>query len=410
MSDDLSPQRLAAAREAVRAVARRTPMLGGPDVERALGAGVLLKAESLQRTGSFKLRGAAAFLAGMRPGAVRGVVAGSAGNHAIALAYAAAVAGVPCEVVVPHGAALSKIGPAREHGATVVEHGEVVELAIAEARRRADERGWRFVHPFDDPLVIAGQASLGSEILDEVDDLAMVIVPVGGGGLASGVAVALAQARPGVQVIGVQAAACAAVVRRLGGVASDAPAPSPTIADGIAIKEPSERTLELMGRHLSGMVTVDEHEIADAISLVLREHRLLVEGAGAVAVAAVLSGTVVPARDGATVAILSGGNVDPGPLLSVIRRHETRSGRRLVLLTRLPDRPSALAELLRLVGDVVANVIEVDHRRDGIGLDIQQSGVELVLETRGREHAADVLGRIAAAGYPLANVDPPPAG
>ena len=392
VSDDLSPQRLAAAREAVRAVARRTPMLGGPDVERALGAGVLLKAESLQRTGSFKLRGAAAFLAGMGRGATRGVVAGSAGNHAIALAYAAAVAGVPCEVVVPRGAALSKIGPAREHGATVVEHGEDVELAIAEARRRADAEGWRFVHPFDDPLVIAGQASLGAEILDDVPDLGMVIVPVGGGGLASGVAVALAQARPGVRVIGVRAAT------------------SPTIADGIAVKEPSERTLELMDRHLADMVTVEEHQIADAISLVLREHRLLVEGAGAVSVAALLSGAVTPARDGATVAILSGGNVDPGPLLSVIRRHETRSGRRLVLLTRLPDRPSALAELLSLVGEVGANVIEIDHRRDGIGLDIQQSGVELVLETRGREHASDVLARITAAGYPLANVDPPPAG
>jgi threonine dehydratase len=391
---------VAAARPAVQAVARRTPVLSSRTISDRAGGTVVLKAENLQRTGSFKIRGAAAKLAALGDdGCAQGVVAASAGNHGQSLAAAARVRGVACEVFVPADASLSKIEAARGQGATVHVGGESVDECLAVAKQRARDGGLAFVHPFDDPDIVAGQGSLALELLEEVPDLARVVVPVGGGGLCSGVAVALKAAKPDVQVIGVQVAACAPYPESL---RRGEPVPATsvlTIADGIAVKRPGDLTLDLLSRYADDVVVVEEDATAEAMVVLMERCKLVVEGAGAVGVAALLGGQVRAAPEGTTVAVLSGGNVDPGLLALVARRHESEAGRRLVLLTRLPDRPGALARMLALVADTGANIVDVAHVREGIDLHVRETGVELVLETRGHDHAAAVTSALADAGY-----------
>ena len=243
------------------------------------------------------------------------------------------------------------------------------------------------MHPFDDPDVVAGQGSVGLELLDQVEDLARVVVPVGGGGLASGIAIAVKSARPEVEVVGVQAAACAPYPESL---RRGEPVPvdrSLTIADGIAVKRPGELTLGLLGRWLDGMAVVAEEETAEAMVLLMERCKLVVEGAGAVSSPRCSAARWRPRRAGTTVALLSGGNVDAGLLATIARRHETEAGRRLVLLTRLPDRPGSLHRLLGLLAETGANVVDVAHVREGLDLHVRETAVELVLETRGRDHA-----------------------
>ena len=387
------------ARPAVERVARRTPVLPSQTLSERAGGTVLLKAESLQRTGSFKIRGTAAKLAALGDDAAGGVVCGSAGNHAQALAAAARAAGVPCDVIMPVGAPIAKAEGAEALGATVLLEGADVEESLVLARERAAARGMTFVHPFDDPEVIAGQGTLGLELLEDVPDLARVIVPVGGGGLVGGIAVAVKAVRPQVEVVGVQVEGFAAVAASLeAGHAVDVD-PALSIADGIAVKRPGELTLELIGRHVDGMASVAEDDVAEAMVLLLEKAKLVVEGAGAVGVAALLDELVEPAPTGSTVVVLSGGNVDAGLLASVARRHETEVGRRLALLTRMPDRPGNLARLLDLVARAGANLVEVQHVREGIDLHVRETAVQVVLETRGPGHADAVLAAIAAAGY-----------
>ncbi len=387
------------ARPAVERVARRTPVLPSQTLSERAGGTVLLKAESLQRTGSFKIRGTAATLAALGDDAAGGVVCGSAGNHAQALAAAARAAGVPCDVIMQAGAPIAKAEGAEALGATVLLEGADVEESLVLARERAAARGMTFVHPFDDPEVIAGQGTLGLELLEDVPDLARVIVPVGGGGLVGGIAVAVKAVRPQVEVVGVQVEGFAAVAASLeAGHAVDVD-PALSIADGIAVKRPGELTLELIGRHVDGMASVAEDDVAEAMVLLLEKAKLVVEGAGAVGVAALLDELVEPAPTGSTVVVLSGGNVDAGLLASVARRHETEVGRRLALLTRMPDRPGNLARLLDLVARAGANLVEVQHVREGIDLHVRETAVQVVLETRGPGHADAVLAAIAAAGY-----------
>ncbi len=387
------------AREAVCDVVRRTPVLPSQTLSERCGGQIAVKAENLQRTGSFKLRGALSKLAALGAGCERGVVAGSAGNHAWALADAARTRGVPCEVFMPHQAPIAKVEGCEALGAVVRLVGDSVVDCFAAAKERAEEGGLAFVHPFDDPDVVAGQGTLGLELLEDVEDLAKVVVPVGGGGLASGVAIAVKSARPEVEVVGVQADACAAFaesLRRGEPVAVDS---ALTIADGIAVKRPGELTLALVRRWLDDVVAVGEDEIAEAMVLLMERSKLVVEGAGAVGVAALLGGLVAPAPSGTTVVVLSGGNVDPGLLAGVARRHETQVGRRLVVFTRLPDRPGSLARLLACVAGAGANILDVEHVREGVDLHVRETAIQLVLETRGREHAEDVLAAIAGDGY-----------
>jgi threonine dehydratase len=396
----VTPEDVLAARPAVDAFARRTPVLSSRTISERAGGTVALKAENLQRTGSFKVRGAAAKLAALGDeGCARGVVCASAGNHAQAVAAAARDRGVPCDVYVPTDAPLSKVEAAEGQGAIVHIGGDSVDECVELARARAREDGLAFVHPFDDPVVVAGQGSLGLELLEQVDDLAKVVIPVGGGGLCSGTAIAVKAARPDVEIVGVQVDACAAYPESL---RQGMPVPADatlTIADGIAVKRPGELTFELLRAWTDGIVTVGEDETAEAMVLLMERGKLVVEGAGAVGVAALLGGQVRPAERGPTVAVLSGGNVDAGLLAAVARRHETEAGRRLVLLTRVADRPGNLAQLLECVADTGANIVDVAHVREGLDLHVRETAIELVLETRGREHADRVVAALRDHGY-----------
>jgi threonine dehydratase len=387
------------ARAAVGDVARRTPLLASATLTERCGGEVVLKAESLQRTGSFKLRGALNKLSALGDGCANGVVCGSAGNHAWALSHAARARGVPCEVFMPAEAPLGKIDGCRDLGATVHLGGRTVEDALAAARERAAEAGMAFVHPFDDPDVVAGQGTLGLELLDDVEDLAKVVVPVGGGGLASGVALAVKARRPDVEVVGVQVDTVAAFPESLRRGAPVEVPPGLTIADGIAVKRPGELTLALVERWVDDVVVVHEDDVAEAMVLCLEKAKLVVEGGGAVGVAALLHGAVTPAARGTTVVVLSGGNVDAGLLASVARRQESEAGRRLVLFTRVPDRPGSLARLLDLVGKAGGNLVDVEHIREGVDLHVRETAVQLVVETRSREHAEEVLEHVRDAGY-----------
>ncbi len=385
-------------------VARHTPVLASATLSDRCGATVLLKAESLQRTGSFKIRGALNKLAALGEGCARGVVCGSAGNHAQALAFAARARGVPCEVFMPAGASIAKAEATAELGATVRFVGASVDDCVIAARERAAASGLAFVHPFDDPDVVAGQGTLGLELLDDVPDLAKVVVPLGGGGLASGIAVAVKSARPQVEVVGVQAETVASFpASLLAGEPREVPA-ALTIADGIAVKRPGGLTLGLVAQWVDDVCLVEEDDVAEAIVLLMEKAKLVVEGAGAAGVAALLAGATDAAADGATVVVLSGGNIDAGLLATVARRHETEAGRRMVVLTRVPDRPGALAGLLQCVAGAGANIVDVEHLREGLDLHVRETAVHLVMETRGKDHAADVLRAIARDGYDAALV------
>jgi len=388
---------LTAARAAVSGEVVRTPTIGCPGLSELLGCEVALKAECLQTTGSFKLRGALSRVAALGSRAERGLVTASAGNHARAVAQAARLRGVACQVVMPRDAPVSKVLAAEALGARVLLEGASVDDTFAQARRLAEETGAEFVHPFDDVDVIAGQATLGLELLEDVPDLARVVVPVGGGGLASGIGIALRRAGRDVKLVGVQAAACAPYAAALGGVA-DAPASGMTIADGVAVKRPGELTLPLLRELLDELLTVDDERIADAMVYLAEHAKLVAEGAGAVAVAALMSARVEPCA-GTTVAIVSGGNVDSGLLASLLLRHETEEGRRVRIFTRVPDRPGGLAELLGLIASARANVVSVEHLREAVPLHVRETGVELTLETRGPGHTEEVMGVLAAGGY-----------
>jgi threonine dehydratase len=387
------------AAQAGAGVVRQTPVLTSATLTERSGAAVALKAENLQRTGSFKVRGALAKLGALRDGEVRVVVTGSAGNHAQAVAYAARARGLCCEVFMPESAPLAKIEGAKLLGANVHLVGITVAESLAAARERADAEGLAFVHPFDDPDVIAGQGSLGLELLEQVPDLNRVIVPIGGGGLASGVAIALKLAKPGIEVVGVQVETCAPFPGSLEAGRPVAVSSALTIADGIAVKRPGTVTLPLVKHWVDQLVVVPEDDVAEAMVFLLERAKLVVEGAGAVGVAALLGKRVPITGEGTTVVVLSGGNVDAGLLAEVVRRHESQLGRRLVLLACLPDRPGSLAQLLALVGRHRANLLDVEHIREGFDLHVRESAVQLVLETRGPAHAAEVTAAVRDAGY-----------
>ena len=405
-ADAIDLDAIDAARRAGRSVVRRTPVVSSSALSDVAGHRVALKVESLQRTGAFKIRGAINKLAMLGADARHGVTAGSAGNHAQALALAADEHGVRCEIFVPTGAPVSKIAACEGYGAVVHEVGDTVEDAVVASRRRAESGGLVFCHPFDDAAVIAGQGTLGLELFDDIEQLDTVVVPVGGGGLASGVAIALKTRRSDLRVIGVQAERCAPYTGRPpaanGSVA--------TLADGIAVKSPGALTGPLVERWLDEIVTVDEDTIADAMVLLLQRSKLLVEGAGAVGVAALLAGRIASRGAGVTCVVLTGGNVDLGVVPGIIRRHETQAGRRLIVFARVDDRPGGLVRLLDAFAGAGANVIEVQHVREGLDLSVRESGLRASLEVRGPDHAAAVLAAGRAAGFALRveHLRPPP--
>ena len=396
---DISLEEVRLIGERDRRIVTHTPVAPSAHLSERYGGSVLLKAENLQRTGAFKIRGAMNKLATLGESARRGVVAGSAGNHAGALAFAARQFGVPCEIYVPAGASLSKIAACRGYGATVHEGGESLDVAVALAQARANETGMVFCHPYDDPVVVAGQATLGVELIDDIPDLAQVIVPLGGGGLLSGVALTVKLFDPSIKVIGVQISSCAPYIY------GTAPlGPVPTLADGIAVKVPGDVTAPLIEKWVDEIVDVDEDSVADAMMLLLERSKLFVEGGGAVGVSALIAGRIKPAERGTTCVVLSGGNADLGLLTGLVRRHETNSGRRLIIFARISDRPGGLARLLTVFAQYGANLIEVEHVREGVDLHVRETGVQVVLEVRGRDHTETLIAAAKAEGYEISEV------
>jgi threonine dehydratase len=377
-----TPADISAARERGKGVVLHTPVIPSAYLSQRFGGKVVLKAENLQRTGAFKIRGAMNKLSQLGNAKETGVVAGSAGNHAQGLALAAKHFGAKCEIFVPKGASLSKIAATKHHGATVLDGGESVDTAVAAALARAQETGMAFCHPYDDPDVIAGQGTLGLELLGDIDDLELLIVPLGGGGLLAGTALAIKHHRPNIKIIGVQASICAPFIH---GVSPDGQVL--TLADGIAVKQPGKFTKPIIDKYVDEIIEVDEDSIADAVVLLMEHSKMLVEGGGAVGLSALLTQQIKPTTSGSTCIVLSGGNIDIGLIPNLVRRNETNEGRRLTIFVRLPDRPGSLASVLNICASNDANVIEVQHVREGIPLHPRETGIQLVLEVKDENHA-----------------------
>jgi threonine dehydratase len=379
-----------AARARLQGVARVTPVYSSEFFSRRADRDVWLKAENLQRTGSFKIRGAYNCIASLaEEERAAGVVAASAGNHGQAVAWAARELGVVATVFMPVEAPMAKVDATRNYGAQVELAGESFDDAYAAAQEHAQTTGATFVAPFEDERVIAGQGTLGLELAEQLPELGTVLVPVGGGGLCAGIALALREKRPDVRVIGVQAAACAPLA---GGTER-----APTIADGIAVKRPGELTAAILADCGVDVIAVSEDEIAEAILLVLERTKLLVEGAGAAGVAALLAGKA--AGPGPVCVLLSGGNIDPSLLITVMRHGLTSAGRYLVVRTHIPDRPGELLKLLGLVAEERVNVISVEHHREGMSISVGETEVELTLGARDAEHCAALLATMNEWGY-----------
>jgi len=394
-----SPPTLAdikAARRCLAGLARVTPVSKSETLSRLSGRPIYIKAENLQRTGSFKVRGAVNRIAALS-GSERtlGVVTASAGNHGQAVAWAAREIGVTATVFMPEEAALAKVEATKDYGASVRHVGAMLDDSLVAARTYVEETGAVFVHPFDDPLIVAGQGTIGLELDEQLEEVDTVVIPIGGGGLASGIALALAELRPRVRVVGVQAERCAPLAggRELGF----------TIADGIAVKQPGELTRPILAELVADIVTVSDEEIARAIVVLLERAKLVCEGAGAAAAAALLGGKV--AGDGPACVLLSGGNIDATLLIQVTRFGLTQAGRYLVLRTRVPDRPGQLGALLtRLAAEEGVNVVAVQHRREGVDIAVWETEIELTLLTRDEQHCREILGLMEAWSYPAVRV------
>jgi threonine dehydratase len=369
------------ARERIAGIARVTPVYGSETLSRLAGRDICLKAENLQRTGSFKVRGATNKIAMLSKREQRaGVVAASAGNHGQAVAWAAREAGIKATIFMPQDAPMAKVEPTKNYGAKAELRGTSFEDALDAARAYVESTGATFVHPYEDERVIAGQGTIGLEIADQVPDVETVVIPVGGGGLASGISLALRAVRPDLRIVGVQAG--------LEGF---------TLADGIAVKSVGELTGRILEENLDDMVSVTDEEICSAIVLLLERSKLVVEGAGAVGVAALLAGKA--GGDGRALALLSGGNIDPTMLISVMRHGLTLAGRFLVLRTRLQDRPGELIKLLKSVAQERANVVSVEHHREGMDVPVTESEVELTVAMRDEHHCSVLLESLRSLGY-----------
>ena len=391
-----------AARATLRGITVETPLLASDRLSQDIGAQIYIKAENTQRAGSFKLRGAYVKMASLSPAErQRGVIAHSAGNHAQGVALAAHLLGVPATVVMPEYAPLAKIVATRRYGASVILHGASFDDAGEYARRLQVERGLTYVHAFDDPKIVAGQGTLGLELLDALPELDTVIVPVGGGGLIAGMAVVIRARRPGVRIIGVQAEGCPSIRLSLAAGEPVAVPEARTIADGIAVKRPGDVTLPLIHDLVDEVVTVDDDAIARGIVYAAQNLRQVAEGGGAVGIAALLARTIRPRADEEVAVVLSGGNIDPNFLARVIEHVLVKQGRYVVLHTTVLDRPGNLAPLVNRVGELGANIIDIHHRRAAWQVAVDRVGMELILEVRDEEHAGELICDLESRGYDI---------
>lgn len=379
---------------------RPTPCLTSEVLSLRCGMDLRLKLETLQRTGSFKPRGAVNMLLSLgKEQRARGVVAASAGNHAQGLAFAARSVGCPALIVMPEATPLVKITRTREMGAEVILFGRNLDESLVHARELERERGLVFVHPFDDERIIAGQGTVGLEILEQEPDLEAVVVPIGGGGLISGVATAVKALRPDVQVFGVQSEAAPSMKRSYDGGTWTAADVGPTIAEGITLKQPGKITFPIIRELVDGVELVSESEIEGSVYELLEAGKTLVEGAGAAGYCALRNGRFPQLAGRRVVVVLCGGNIDLNILERIIERSLLRQSRLVRLRVTISDRPGGLADLLQLVSKAGANLLQVHHQRVFTASSFWQVDVELTLETRSREHIDDLLGALRAAGY-----------
>jgi len=380
------------ARSRVAGMAYETPVYVSESFARMTGREVWLKAKNLQRTGSFKIRGACNCIAMLDDEErAAGVVAASAGNHAQAVAWGARQQGIDATIFMPQDTPVSKVEATQNYGARIELGGEMFDDAYEAARAYADSSGATFVHPFEDERVMAGQATIGLELLEQLPEVGTLVLPIGGGGLAAGVTTAVKELRPNTHVVGVQAAACAPFA---GSVELGF-----TIAEGIMVKKPGELTTSILRERLDDVVTVTDEEISQAIVLLLERAKLVVEGAGAAPLAALLAGRV--GGEGPVVVLLSGGNIDPTLLITVMRHGLSLAGRYLVVRTRVPDRPGELVKLLGLLAQERVNVVSVEHHREGMQVSVADTEVELTLATRDEAHCTALVEVMGRWGYPV---------
>jgi threonine dehydratase len=386
------------ARKLLEGVARRTPLEGSRSLSESIGGPVQYKCENLQRAGSFKVRGAYVRIHNLKPEErAHGVVAASAGNHAQGVALAATLLDIKSTVFMPEGAPLPKVAATEAYGAHVRFAGHTVDEALVAARAFSEETGAAFIHPFDHPDVIAGQGTVGLEILEQCPEVATILVAVGGGGLLAGIAAAVKATRPDVRVIGVQAAGAAAYPASLAAGKPVALERMATMADGIAVGRPGDLPFRMIAELADEVRVVSEESLSKAMLLLLERAKLVVEPAGAAAVAALLDDT--RGFDAPVVAVLSGGNLDPLLMMRMIRHGLVANGRFLALRLRIPDRPGALAKLLTELGEADANVMDIEHLWTRPSLAFGEVEVALQLETRGIAHAETLVSRLRAAGY-----------
>lgn len=395
-----TPGDIAEAAARVRDRVIRTPLVFSPTFSEMTGASVFLKLECMQKGGSFKVRGAMnRVLARRAEIGAAGVIAASAGNHAQGVAIAASLAGVPATIVMPEWVSIAKEEAARGYGARVILSGASLADSIATARDLAVRDGMTFIHPYDDDAVIAGQGTIGLEICEDLPDVDTVLVPVGGGGLIAGIALAVKTTRPGARVIGVQAAACPSAIKAL---MAGSPVPVPeeyTVADGIRVRQTGERTFPLVRDYVDEVVTVTEEAVMDAMLELLERKKVVAEGAGAVGLAALLTGTVPVAPGSRVAVVISGGNVDSALLERVIRRGRFRAGRILQFTVFLEDVSGTLSGLLAVLAREKANILHIVQARSEPGYPIHLTRVEVEVETRGPGHITHLCTTLADAGY-----------
>jgi threonine dehydratase len=387
------------ARSALRGIARLTPLDPAPK----LGQNIYIKAENLQLTGAFKLRGAYNKIRSLSPEeASRGVIACSAGNHAQGIALSASKLGIKSIICMPAGAPISKVEATRNYGAEVVLVPGVYDDAAREAERLTREHGYTFAHPFNDPLVIAGQGTIGLEILKQLPEVEQIVVPIGGGGLISGIAFAVKQLKPSCQIVGVQAAGAASMyLSRHAGGPTELRSVA-TIADGIAVKKPGDLTFALCQQYVDEIVTVSEDEISSAILALMEGQKTVAEGAGATTVAACMFGKV-DTQNRKTVCVVSGGNVDVTTLSRIITKGLSKDGRLVELTTKLVDKPGSLLQMLQVIAQSGANILSVNHAREDKLSDVEACIVSMVLETRNAAHIEEISRALTSHGYTLLN-------
>ena len=388
-----------AARECLKGVIHRTDLVPNTTLSEMTGSDIYLKLENLQKTGSFKIRGAFNKICNLSSTEKQaGVIASSAGNHAQGVALAASTYGIMSTIVMPTCAPLAKITATKSYGAEVILHGSVYDDAYTKAMEIQRQTGATFIHPFDDPYVIAGQGTIALEILDELPNVDAILVPIGGGGIVAGIAMAAKAIKPSVKIIGVEPTNAASMKESsLAGKIITLSSAS-TIADGIAVKTPGELTYDIVREYVDEFVTVEEDEIANAILVLMERCKLIAEGAGAAPVAALLNGKIdLPGKKLA--AVISGGNIDVNMLSRIVDKGLAKAGRKTELTTIIPDKPGQLQGLLKSIADLSANVVEVHHNRIGNEVELGAARVDLVLETQDGEHLTTIIDELIKKGY-----------